>query len=329
MDYYSILGVPQNATDAEIKKAYRKLAVQFHPDKNPGDKAAEERFKQIADAYSILGDPEKRKQHDASKQARTNFDSGFGGFSFDEFMRNQFSSQNFKEQNARARKTQHKTHSAPPDTQYLDINLVSQIDLVDAILGKKIEIPVTRSKVNYQGRAGQLVSFVKELEEKEISITFNLRKMGLNIKQEGAKYFTKVRVSKLGNEDIINRQNIWGDLEQIPLFGDLYVNVEIIMPEKVTIESGTIVQRIEVPLYKVLNKDEKIRIETIFNKKYDAEINAPKILNDLKFTLPGEGFLNEKGTIGDYLIKFDILAPNLSNLTKEEKATFNNLLINI
>ena len=153
--------------------------------------------------------------------------------------------------------------------------------------------------------------------------------MGLNIKQEGDKYFTKVRVAKLGNEDVVTRQNIWGDLEQTPLFGDLYVNVEIIIPEEIVIEDGTIIHRVQIPLYKILNKDEKIRIETIFNKKYDAEINAPKILNDLKFTLTGEGFLSEKGIMGDYLIKFDILTPNLNALSKEEKATFNNLLLTI
>lgn len=325
MDYYSILGVSQTATDAEIKKAYRKLAVQFHPDKNPGDKSAEERFKQIADAYSILGDPEKRKKHDAPKNSRQNM----SGFSFDEFMNNQFSSQNFKEQSNRARKTQGKTHQGVPDTKYLDITLQSSIDLTDAVLGKKIEISVTRKKINYSGRAGQLISFTKDSEEKEISITFNLRKMGLTIKKEEEKYFTRIRVAKLGDEDVITRQNIWGDLEQTPLFGDLYIDVEINMSESVAIDEGTIVQRVEIPLYKILNKDEKIRIETIFNKKYDAEINAPKILNDLKFTLPGEGYLNEKGILGDYLIKFDILTPNLNELSREEKSTFNNLLINI
>jgi curved DNA-binding protein len=324
MDYYSILGIPKTSTDAEVKKAYRKLAVQFHPDKNPGNKAAEEKFKQIADAYSILGDPEKRKKYDAPKNARN-----AGGFSFDEFVNTQFNSQNFKEQSNRARRTQGKTHQGVPDTQYLDITRESSIELVDAVLGKKIEISVIRKKINYSGRAGQLISFTKDSEEKEISITFNLRKMGLTIKREGEKYFTKIRVAKLGDEDVITRQNIWGDLEQTPLFGDLYIDVEIVMSDDVTLEEGTITQRVEIPLYKILNKDEKIRIETIFNKKYDAEINAPKILNDLKFTLPGEGYLNEKGTLGDYVIKFDILTPNLGSLTKEEKSTFNNLLISI
>ena len=63
-DYYSILGVKKNSTDDEIKKAYRKLAMQFHPDKNPGDKKAEEKFKEATEAYDILSDPKKRANFD-------------------------------------------------------------------------------------------------------------------------------------------------------------------------------------------------------------------------------------------------------------------------
>ena len=63
-DYYSILGVDKSATQEEIKKAYRKLAHKFHPDKNSGDKAAEDRFKEIAEANEVLSDPEKRKKYD-------------------------------------------------------------------------------------------------------------------------------------------------------------------------------------------------------------------------------------------------------------------------
>ena len=63
-DYYEVLGVDRNASVDEIKKAYRKLAVKYHPDKNPGDKAAEEKFKEAAEAYSILSDPEKKSRYD-------------------------------------------------------------------------------------------------------------------------------------------------------------------------------------------------------------------------------------------------------------------------
>lgn len=63
-DYYQILGVSKNATQEEIKKAYRKLAVKYHPDKNQGDKQAEERFKEISEAYEVLGDSKKRQKYD-------------------------------------------------------------------------------------------------------------------------------------------------------------------------------------------------------------------------------------------------------------------------
>ncbi|CAM5355019.1 Chaperone protein DnaJ OS=Streptomyces alboniger OX=132473 GN=dnaJ PE=3 SV=1 [Streptomyces alboniger] len=74
-DYYKVLGVPKDATEAEIKKAYRKLAREYHPDANKGNVKAEERFKEISEANDILGDPKKRKEYD---EARALF--GSGGF---------------------------------------------------------------------------------------------------------------------------------------------------------------------------------------------------------------------------------------------------------
>ncbi|HEY5462227.1 MAG TPA: molecular chaperone DnaJ [Hanamia sp.] len=80
-DYYEILGVNKNSTPDEIKKAYRKVAMQFHPDRNPGDHTAEEKFKEAAEAYEILSDPDKRAQYDRFGHNAFSQGRGGGGFS--------------------------------------------------------------------------------------------------------------------------------------------------------------------------------------------------------------------------------------------------------
>ena len=83
-DYYEVLGVGRDATLDEIKKAYRKKAIQYHPDKNPGNKEAEEKFKEAAEAYSVLSDPDKRAKYDrfghagVGSQPGPDFSGGFG-----------------------------------------------------------------------------------------------------------------------------------------------------------------------------------------------------------------------------------------------------------
>jgi molecular chaperone DnaJ len=82
-DYYEVLGVPRNASEQEIKSAYRKVALKDHPDRNPGDKAAEERFKEAAEAYAVLSDGEKRKRYDAYGHAGVSGAAGAGPQGFD------------------------------------------------------------------------------------------------------------------------------------------------------------------------------------------------------------------------------------------------------
>lgn len=78
-DYYEVLGVSKSATEEELKKAYRKLAIQYHPDKNPDNKEAEEKFKEAAEAYEVLSNKEKRQRYDQFGHAGMNGGGGFGG----------------------------------------------------------------------------------------------------------------------------------------------------------------------------------------------------------------------------------------------------------
>ena len=82
-DYYEVLGVSRSCTEQELKSAYRKLAMQYHPDRNPGDKAAEERFKEASEAYGVLSDEDKRAQYDRFGHAAVG--GGVGGFDASSF----------------------------------------------------------------------------------------------------------------------------------------------------------------------------------------------------------------------------------------------------
>ncbi|MBU0570950.1 MAG: DnaJ domain-containing protein [Candidatus Omnitrophica bacterium] len=89
-DYYKVLGVAENASQDEIKKAYRKLAVKYHPDKNPGNKRAEEHFKKVTEAYYSLGDEKRRAEYDNLRKtgAYTGNYSSSQGFDYSDFARN-------------------------------------------------------------------------------------------------------------------------------------------------------------------------------------------------------------------------------------------------
>ena len=78
-DYYEVLGLKKGASDAEIKSAFRKMALKYHPDKNQGDKKAEEKFKEVNEAYGVLSDPDKKMKYDKFGHAGVDPNAGFGG----------------------------------------------------------------------------------------------------------------------------------------------------------------------------------------------------------------------------------------------------------
>jgi molecular chaperone DnaJ len=148
-DYYEILGVNRGASDEEIKKAYRKLAMQHHPDKNPGDKAAEEKFKEISHAYDILQDAQKRAAYDRYGHAAfTSGGGGGGGFAGGDGAGFDFGAgfaDIFEDLFGNLGGGGRRGQSATGQTRGSDLRYNLQVTLEDAYKGKQETIRVTTS----------------------------------------------------------------------------------------------------------------------------------------------------------------------------------------
>jgi len=145
-DYYEVLGVGREASDAELKRAYRQLAMQYHPDKNAGDKAAEERFKQISEAYAVLSDADKRAHYDrfgVAPGAGGGFDGGGFGTLFEDIFENFFAG------GGRARRTR----AARGD----DLQYELKITLEEAATGieTKVQVPRLEACETCRGTGGE------------------------------------------------------------------------------------------------------------------------------------------------------------------------------
>jgi len=136
-DPYDVLGVERNATREEVKKAYRRLAFEFHPDRNPGDRAAEDRFKEITLAYEVLNDPDKRARFDrwGTADAPPDLSEMFGGFGLEDAIRAFMENFGFGGFSAGGR-----SRKGP------DIEISVDLDLSEAALGARREVRVRRSE---------------------------------------------------------------------------------------------------------------------------------------------------------------------------------------
>lgn len=317
-NYYDILGVVKTASGAEIKKAYRGLAMKYHPDKNPDDKSAESKFKDAAEAYSILGDLKKKEEYDiktrpfnSRQRGGGGFggggfnDDNYGGFSgFDDFIRGKH-----KEQfNRRKDKSNFKQ-----DTQHLNIEAETERDIKALVDGCEITVKYKRQ------------TFEKKIETKTLKFKIGLRDKKYDISEKNGNYYVEVSAVGLGNENIINRLNAWGNEEQFHMMGDLVISVKITSDKEFKLDGGDIIQPIEMPLSDILFKKDGTVVQSLLDKKYKIEIKKPKNLNNLKFTVRGGGIMGDS-TIGNFIAEFIVVPPNLEKLSKEQLESIEKIL---
>lgn len=290
IDYYKILGVGNNATESEIKSAYRKLARKFHPDLNPDDKDAKKKFQEINEANEVLTDADKRKKYDkygkdwqhaeqfekasqsnnSRQQQQRNYDFGQSGeYDFSDFFSSMFGGQQTGNKQSRQHSYKGQDYNAEIHLSLLDAYTTHQQTL--DINGKKVRITIPAGVEN-----GQVIK----------------------LKGHGGK----------GTSENLN--------------GDLYITFKI-TPHSVYKRTGNdITVMAHIDLYTAVLGGETF-LETM-NGKLKLKVN-PETQNGTKIRLKGKGFpiYKQEGHFGDLYVTYFVKLP--TNLTDKQKELFKQL----
>ena len=294
-DYYKILGVDKNATKDEIKKVYRKLAKKYHPDLNPNDKKAQEKFKDINEAYEVLGDEDKRKKYDT-------FGSGYNFTNGQNFDPSQFG--NF---GGGHRYTYTTTGGGEGFSDFFNMFFGGQDFGISDLFGGRTR-GSTRSKSK------------PERYESEIHITL----------EEGYKGTTKTISFRVGDDTkslsvkvpkgILPGKKIKIKGEKAGIQGDIYLKTNFVEDSKLRLEGLHIYQRIDLLPWEAAFGT-KIVANTLEGK---IKITIPEnIEGGQKIRIPKKGYRDMKGNTGDLYIETNIVNP--PNLTEEQKRLYKQL----
>jgi len=287
IDYYKILGLSKNATETDIKKAYRKLARKFHPDLNPNDKEAEKRFKEINEANEVLSNPENRKKYDEygkdwkhaeeyekarqqdHYQRSTN--DPFGGYSeedFSDFFSSMFGGRSFK---SRGNQVKFKGQ---------DYNAELSLDLKDVYKTHKRTLTINNKNIRITIPAG--------IENGQV-----------------------IKIKGHGGPGINGGPN-----------GDLYIKFSVVNNTKFNRDGDDLYTSLDLDLYKSILGGE-IMVDT-FDGKVKLTIK-PETQNGTKVKLKGKGFpkYKKEGHFGDLYVTYNIKTP--TNLSAKEKELFQEL----
>ena len=290
MDYYGILGVSKSATAAEIKKAYRKLARKYHPDLNPNDKTAEQKFKEINEANEVLSDVKNRAKYDKYGKDWKHADQ------FDQARQNQGQSSTRGQGTGSA-----KGHSSFNESEYSDF--------FESMFGG--------GGARGQGRTtsfkGQDFNAELQLDIKDVfethkrTLTVNGKNIRLTI-PAGVKDGQLIRIKGQGGPGMNGGPK-----------GDLLIQFTIKNTSEFKLDGANLHSTVDLDLYTALLGGEMM-VNT-FDGKVKLKI-APETLNETKVKLKGKGFpvYKKEGQFGDLIVTFKLKTP--TKLTEKEKELF-------
>lgn len=303
-DYYKILGVDKNATQEEIKRAYRKLAMKYHPDRNPGDKSAEEKFKEITEANEVLSDPEKRKKYDALGANWKQYEHA--GQGFDDFFSQFGSTQGGGGQ----------TYTFSGGLGDLFGNLGGFSDFFESFFGSRGRKQSGFTSHDYGQQSVAGIDLEAELNitleeafnggERIINVDGKKVKIKIN---PGIKDGQRLRLKSLGRARTLNGQR-----------GDLYLNIHILQHPFYEIKDSDLYYNLDIDLYTaVLGGKEFIR--TIDGKTISIKIPEGTDSGSI-LRLKNLGMIKDSGR-GDLFVRINVTVPK--NLSEEEKQLFKKL----
>jgi curved DNA-binding protein len=299
-DYYKIIGVDKNASQDEIKKAYRKLAMKYHPDRNQENKKAEEKFKQVTEANEVLSDPEKRKKYDSLGSNWKQYQSQ--GQGFDDFYSNY------------GRGGGGAQHNYSGNLDDLFGNISGFSDFFESFFGRSGSPGRQQGRRSRKGQDFEATLYIPLIEayngsNKEISIGGKRVRVKIS---PGTKDGKKLRLKGLGNEGMNGGEK-----------GDLYLTLKIEKDPYFELDGNNLYYDLYVDLYTAILGGKK-QVITLGGKTISITIpegtDSGKVLR-----LKGFGFptLESSKIYGDLLVRIKVELPQ--NLTKEEKELFKNL----
>ncbi|MEM5565473.1 J domain-containing protein [Psychroserpens sp. AS72] len=285
IDYYKILGISKNATESDIKKAYRKLARKYHPDLNPNDKVAEKKFKEINEANEVLSHPENRKK-------------------YDEYGEHWKHSEEYEK--AKQQQKQYQSSSQGPQGGYSEEDFS---DFFGSMFGGRASGSRGR-EVKFKGQDfnAQLKLNLKDVyTSHKQTLTVNSKNIRITI-PAGVENGQIIKIKGHGGKGVNGGPN-----------GDLYIEFSITNDSKFKRDGDNLYATVDLDLYKALLGGE-IMVDT-FDGKVKLTVK-PETQNGTKVKLKGKGFPKYKkdGQFGDLFITYTIKTP--TNLSAKEKELF-------